>query len=449
MTMILALVLPACLTCIAVSVISAVQGRALIEESSRSSLSMYMDQVALRYSYEHTDGQEDFPEALKEELSGLVNTVDQYHGTFYISQDGHEIWQMSPDGNISSVSESFDTLSRGAHTFSWENESLPLQALAVFHYDFPLAALPAVFWVGIALAALTLFFCPVLYKRLKLNILDPLEVMDTALENVKKDRSYRIPPQPERNSDEFLTLYDEFNAMAQEAQASYEKDVKMLETEMDNLRLQVNPHMLLNSFNMIYALAESKNYPVIQDYSLCLVDYFRYVLRRGQALVSVKQELEFVDNFIRIQRIRFPGRFSYVYRAGDDCLKAQIPPLLIENFVENAVKYALDPQKPIEIMVAVHKEEAGAGKEKLHIAITDTGSGIRPEVLEKLKAREPYVDEAGQKHIGVYNCFRRIELFYGEEGDIHFSSGKGQGTQIYLIVPYMLAVEERNREGLG
>ena len=99
--------------------------------------------------------------------------------------------------------------------------------------------------------------------------------------------------------------------MAQEVQSSRDKDVKMLETEMDNLRLQVNPHMLLNSYNMIYALAESKNYAVIQEYTLCLVDYFRYVLRNGQKVVSIRQELEFVENFIRIQRIRFPGRFLH------------------------------------------------------------------------------------------------------------------------------------------
>ena len=124
-------------------------------------------------------------------------------------------------------------------------------------------------------------------------------------------------------------------------------------------------------------------------------------------------------------------------------MNAQIPPLLIENFVENAVKYALDPTKPIEIVVSVRKEADDAGKDKLHIAITDTGSGIRPEVLEKLEKREPYIDEAGHKHIGIYNCFRRIELFYGEEGDIHFSSGQNQGTQIYLVVPYMLPQEEK------
>ncbi|MBR1584913.1 MAG: histidine kinase [Clostridia bacterium] len=443
MTMILSLVLPVSLTCMAVSVISVMQGRELIQMSSQSAFELYMDQVAMRCVYEHADLRSDFPGLLADELPGMARTVDGFKGSFYLSRDGRETWLVQTGGSMTPLPDDFEKLSQGAHTFFWRNDNLPLQALAVFSYDLSLASLPAPFWIGMALSLLSVLLCPLLYKRLKLDILEPMAVLDTALEGVKSDRTYRIPPQPERHSDEFLHLFDAFNSMAQEIQVSYEKDVKMLETEMDNLRLQVNPHMLLNSYNMIYALAESKNFPVIQDYTLCLVDYFRYVLRRGQNLVSVRQELEFVENFIHIQRIRFPGRFSYVYQADEDAMGAQIPPLLIENFVENAVKYALDPTKPIEIVVSVRKEADDAGKDKLHIAITDTGSGIRPEVLEKLKAREPYIDEAGHKHIGIYNCFRRIELFYGEEGDIHFSSGQNQGTQIYLIVPYMQAEEEK------
>lgn len=446
MTMILTLVLPVSLTCMVVSIVSVVQGRSLIQMSSQSAFELYMNQVAMRCVYENADLQSDFPGFLTDELPGLVRTVESYHGLLYISRDGRETWQIQSDGSVASVPEDFEALSRKPYIFFWQNEAVSLRALAVIPYDLSLRSLPLPFWIGMVLAVLTVLFCPLLYRRLKLDILEPMTVLDTALEEMKKDHSFRIPPQSERHSDEFLALFDEFNAMAQEVQASYEKDIKMLETEMDNLRLQVNPHMLLNSYNMIYALTESRNYSVIQDYTLCLVDYFRYVLRRGQNLVSVRQELEFVENFIRIQRIRFPGRFSYVYQADDDAMKAQIPPLLIENFVENAIKYALDPAKPIEIVVSARREEDDHGKEKLHIAITDTGSGIRPEVLEKLKAREPYIDEAGHKHIGIYNCFRRIELFYGEEGDIHFSSGQNQGTQIYLIVPYMLSEEEKEAQ---
>ena len=127
-------------------------------------------------------------------------------------------------------------------------------------------------------------------------------------------------------------------------------------------------------------------------------------------------------------------------------MDALIPPLLIENFVENAIKYALEPREAIEIVVSVQKDRNKNGREVLHIAITDTGSGIRPEVLEKLQAGEPYVDAAGHKHIGIYNCMRRIELFYGEEGDVHFSSGEGLGTQIYLVVPFMTADEGETKE---
>lgn len=444
MTMILTLVLPVSLTCMVVSVVSVAQGRELIEMNSQNAFSMFLERMVIRYESASVDPLADFPTLVAEDLPTLVKTVqEEYHGEMYVSRDGREAWRVLPDGSSALAEESYEALSHAGHTFSWQEEGGAFRAMAVFHYDFSLAVLPAPFWIGIVLSLLTVLLCPILYKRLELDILEPMQVLEAAMTEMKNDRSYRIPPQPERHSDEFLNLFDEFNAMAQEIQLSYEKDVKMLETEMDNLRLQVNPHMLLNSYNMIYALAESKNYPVIQDYTLCLVDYFRYVLRRGQNLVSVKQELDFVENFIRIQRIRFPGRFSYVYQADDDAMSAQIPPLLIENFVENAVKYALDPTKPIEIVVSVRKEEDDDGKDKLHIAITDTGSGIRPEVLEKLKAREPYIDEAGHKHIGIYNCFRRIELFYGEEGDIHFSSGQNQGTQIYLIVPYMLSEEEK------
>ena len=122
-------------------------------------------------------------------------------------------------------------------------------------------------------------------------------------------------------------------------------------------------------------------------------------------------------------------------------MSALIPPLLIENFVENAIKYALNPKEPIEIVVSIHRAEDEAGKAALHIAIVDTGSGIRPEVLEKLQKKEPYVDEAGQKHIGIHNCLRRVELFYGDAGDVHFTSAVGGGTQVYLIIPFSLTAD--------
>ena len=447
MTMVLALVLPVSLVCLALSAVSVYRSRETSYAMNQNAFSFYMDHLALRHELGDIDAVTDFPAALAPHLTLLywnagTNDPPIYNGgTVYAATDGGQAFKIFPDGSWEETQASFEQLKLEKYFFLWEKEGQPFRVLVVFPYDFSMRNLPVWFWISLFISVLTIINCPILFSRLKKDILGPLNTMNQALSAFQVDQSYRIPQHTWAVSDDFLHLFDHFNIMAAQVQQSHEKDVKLLETEMDNLRLQVNPHMLLNSYNMIYALAESKNYATIQDYTLCLADYFRYVLRKGQQMVTVKQELEFVENFIRIQRIRFPDRFSYVYQAKEDCMAALIPPLLIENFVENAIKYALNPKEPIEIVVSVHREENEAGKDDLHIAILDTGSGIRPEVLEKLQKREPYIDEAGQKHIGIYNCLRRVELFYGDEGDIHFSSAVGGGTQVYLIIPFSLSAE--------
>lgn len=447
MTMILALVLPVSLVCLALSAVSVYQSRKTTYEMNQNAFSFYMDHLALRHELGDLDAVKGFPAALAPHLTLLYWSAGEgdsrvYNGgAVYAALDGGQAFKILPDGSWEEEQTSFDRLKQEKHLFLWEKDGQPFRVLIVFPYDFSMRNIPVWFWISLFISVITIINCPVLFSRLKKDILVPLDTMNQALSAFQADLSYRIPQQTLAVSDDFLRLFEHFNVMAAQVQQGHEKDVKLLETEMDNLRLQVNPHMLLNSYNMIYALAESKNYATIQDYTLCLADYFRYVLRKGQQLVTVRQELEFVDNFIRIQRIRFPNRFSYVYQAKEDCMSALIPPLLIENFVENAIKYALNPKEPIEIVVSIHRAEDEAGKAALHIAIVDTGSGIRPEVLEKLQKKEPYVDEAGQKHIGIHNCLRRVELFYGDAGDVHFTSAVGGGTQVYLIIPFSLTAD--------
>ena len=453
MTMVLVLVMPLSLISLVISVISVSQSMHTSYEIGYNGMSFFLDQIALRQELGDIDIIRDFPGELSAHLCMLYGNAwaedpgNGNGGSVYTTKDGKQAFLVHSDGAWEVSDQPFDELLKAKYQYYWHKEGQPFQVLVTFPYNFALRNIPTWFWIAILISLMTMIACPLLYIRLRHDILNPMRTMSLAIDTFREDRDYRIPPQSIAVSNDFLRLFDEFNAMAAEVKSSYEKDIRLLETEMDNLRLQVNPHMLLNSYNMIYALAESKNYATIQDYTLCLVEYFRYVLRKGQQQVTLRQELEFVDNFIRIQRIRFPGRFSYIYKAGDDCLDARIPPLLIENFVENSIKYALNPQEPIEIIVSVYRETDSIGKEKLHIAITDTGSGIRPEVLKKLEAHEPYVDAAGQKHIGIWNCIRRIELFYGEEGSVHFSSGEGKGTQVYLTIPCL--TDRNEKEGNG
>ncbi len=285
---------------------------------------------------------------------------------------------------------------------------------------------------GIALIA-------VLWKMLEKRVVFPLQKLDTGMKEIEQEHlKFRIENTDQNETSDFQYLYTAFNHMAQEVEESKEKDKKMYQTELDNLKLQVNPHMLLNSFNMIYSMAQTKNYEYIQKYTLLLVEYFRYVLRENSSLVPLRKEMNFVENYIEIQKIRFPNTFSYVYRVDEELLDAYVPPLLIQNFVENSMKYGLIPGKSIEILINIRKKE-----DRMVISVTDTGRGMTEEVLSRVSKGEVYYDRMGKKHIGIWNCRRRMEVFYGDDTTFSIVSRPEEGTQVWIEIPALYETGEQ------
>ena len=322
--------------------------------------------------------------------------------------------------------------SRTAST--WHSQKLPIAVCLVKEQSI-LEMVPAETWLLLVLFVFCVANVATIWRIIRLEVLMPARKLSDAMQQIQRGNiQFRLEDTHYRNSDDMQYLFDTFDEMAGEIEASSRKDKLMYQAEMDNLRLQVNPHMLLNSLNTIYSLAQMKKYDVIQEYALHLVDYFRYALRRNDNLVTLQQELEVVQTYIDIQKIRYPGALSFVYTIDTVCDNALVPPLLIQNFVENCVKYAVKPGKITEILLNVrHKEN------RMEIRITDTGSGMKPEVLEHLRDGTPYVDQLGHKHIGIWNCRRRIEVFYNEAPQIEILSGN-DGTQVLLNVPFITEV---------
>lgn len=322
----------------------------------------------------------------------------------------------------------------------WTAEEMELQVGIKMVDDEFRVGIPMLYWVFLAVACCSVFLAVSMWHGLKKRVLKALSVMQTGMQELEKEHlEYRIADWDTDESEEFVFLYNSFNHMAEEIGLSREKDAKMYQVQLDNLRLQVNPHMLLNSFNMIYSLAQSKNFQCIQEYSLLLVEYFRYALKESDHFVLLRNEMEFVENYINIQKIRFPGAFTSVHKIESACEEALVPPLLIENFVENSMKYALVSGQTIEVLINIRQEEG-----RLLISVCDTGRGIKPEILACLQQGEVYRDKMGKEHIGVWNCRRRMEVFYGGKASMHITSAPGQGTQVWLDVPFMTAGQEKD-----
>lgn len=141
--------------------------------------------------------------------------------------------------------------------------------------------------------------------------------------------------------------------------------------------------------------------------------------------------MKFVENYLDIQKIRYPDELSNAYWIEEGLEDALIPPLLIQNFVENSIKYARRPEKAIEVLIVIRREN-----NKLIISINDTGKGIASEFLNCLNSGTPYEDKNGMKHIGVWNCRKRLELFYGKDAALRIMSTEGEGTQVWIELPY-------------
>ncbi len=278
------------------------------------------------------------------------------------------------------------------------------------------------------------------WKMVKKWVTDPIRVMNQAMTALghDSDEKYRIAGAPEGTAIEFRKMYWNFNRMAEEIENGKKRERQLYDMTLDNLKLRMNPHMLMNSLNLIYSMAQIEDYHSIQEFSLCMTDYFRYVLKETRDMVTVKEEMNFVKSYLGIQKIRFPNRFNCVYTMDPEAEYGLIPPLLIENFVENAVKYALIPGKVTEILINIRRQE-----QWLYISVTDTGRGIDPAVMKCILSGQNYVDAMGNEHIGIQNCRKWIDYRYRGNGNIRITSSPGAGTQIWIEVPYIEKEEEQ------
>lgn len=280
----------------------------------------------------------------------------------------------------------------------------------------------------------SVFLLAILWWLIWRQVIQPLRVLRSGMLAFEQDNNYRITSAS--STEDFSDLYDTFNKMAEDIYKSHEKDILLYQTQLNNLKLQVNPHMLLNSLTMIYSMAGTQQYALIREFTMNLTKYFRYCLRENNTLVPLQAEMEFVDTYMKLQEMRYPKELETEYQVEEGLEMALIPPLLIQNFVENAVKYAREPEHTTLVRICVCQESGF-----LSIMVEDTGRGIEPDVLNRINSGEMYVDQNGNKHIGIWNCRRRLDTVFGLEAFIEVTSTRGKGTKVRIRLPLNIREE--------
>ncbi|MFD0698464.1 sensor histidine kinase [Paenibacillus sp. GCM10027628] len=239
-------------------------------------------------------------------------------------------------------------------------------------------------------------------------------------------------------SDEFQLVNQTFNRMMAQIEELkinvYEEQLSKQKAELQHLQLQINPHFFMNSLNILFNLAQVKNFELIQEMTLCLVRYFRFMFQSNLSFVSLREELQHVRNYVRIQELRFPNSLSCTIDAPDFLGNVPVPPLVIQTFLENSIKHSVTLEEPVLISVAIDLKETGF-EPYIEIVIRDTGKGFSEEVLNKIRSGNRVVDEHGE-HIGIWNVRQRLQLLYGGKAAISCYNGFPRGAVVEIRLPY-------------
>ncbi len=314
------------------------------------------------------------------------------------------------------ASELRDSLSTGVYT------------LRIYASDTLFASVDRLIWLVVLLELgvmlLAIGVCYLASKR----IVRPIHELQDNLADFGRDGS--LEPAVVEGNDEFAELESTYNEMisriADLTKKNVEEKLEQRKLQLDALQAQINPHFLYNTLDTIVWMAKIKKQQEIADLAMALAGFFRISLHKGDKLISVREELDFVKGFVLIEQTRFPDKFELFIDVDEELLDYMIFKIMIQPFVENAIKHGIAPKAGSgRITIRGRREE-----NDLVFQIIDDGIG-----MEAASTASRQGELVGLRGYGIHNVNERIRLAYGEPYGVQIESTPDRGTTVTVRVP--------------
>lgn len=285
------------------------------------------------------------------------------------------------------------------------------------------------------IAIMSFLSIPVTLYILHRWIFKPVKTLKYAINMIENGNlDYRI--ENHNYSNEFLVVNKAFNKMVSQIKQLkievYEEQIQKQKSELEYLQMQIRPHFYINALNNIYSMAQMKEFQLIQDMVLYLSDYLRYLFRSSFMLVSLESELKHVKNYLQIEKIHSGETLVCNIDAEEHLMNVQIPPLVLQTFVENIIKHAMKSFGAITVMIKISLIK-NQNEEYAHIRIQDNGTGFSEEALDQINNCINNKN-TGEK-IGIWNVKQRLNLIYGDKAKIIASNNDNSGACIEIYIP--------------
>lgn len=228
--------------------------------------------------------------------------------------------------------------------------------------------------------------------------------------------------------EQFRSLLDQVNREHEEKKKA---EVQALELKLNLLQAQINPHFVHNTLNAMQYLALKRGAEDIRE----MIRSFNVLLRAsmsvGRDFISVEEEIDLVDSYLKIQRYRYDNDVQAIYEIDEGLAKAQIPKLILQPIVENALYHGIIPRDTGGMIYIRVQENQG----RILVSVMDDGVGISEEDLSNILREKDMSDKRGFNNIGLNNINARLKLCYGEAYSLNIQSEPGKGTCVWFSIP--------------
>lgn len=241
------------------------------------------------------------------------------------------------------------------------------------------------------------------------------------------------------NVDEITELGLSFNLMVDQIRellnAKIQEQENLKKAELRTLQAQINPHFLYNTLDTIVWMAESNKPDQVIEIVRALSSFFRIALSKGKDWISLRQELEHVNSYLKIQKMRYRDILDYQIDVDEALLDRTILKLTLQPLVENALYHGIKSKRGGgEIVVSVRRGEQNS----VELEVCDDGVGFTPYKLAQIReALSGETDELTMKEggFGLHNVNKRIRLYYGQQYGLSIQSHYRAGTQVTVTIP--------------
>jgi two-component system sensor histidine kinase YesM len=291
-------------------------------------------------------------------------------------------------------------------------------------------------YMGAVFITIVCFVIAVLLAYLfSFSILAPLTRLRRAMNQVQRGNlSASIQ---DSYHDEIGEVTQNFNHMLLEIKGLMENITKQenqkRRAELKALQAQINPHFLSNTLNTVVFLAKAQKAYNIESLTTSLIQLFHMTMGKGDDLITIGEEMEYIKNYINIQEYRYLNKFKVNYGMEPGVLECKIPRLLLQPVVENALKHGIGPMDG-QGMVVIKGFFYG---NDIKIVITDNGVGIPEEELEAILQEDSPENSLRVNGLGIANVAERLKMYFGPPYGLSIESTQGLYTTVEIILPVM------------